>query len=167
VGSWRGSAPAFAVVEGAIVVPLAQLQQTDVAPVAPQGDRQAPAVALVLRRSTRGRCADEGLRAQHLAGGEHELVALLVVQHERERLGRRDAFDGVQHRADDVPDLECRGECLQALVQCLELPQAARDVDRQRARLGSGFVSVGAAPGHDCPRWEKSGAPKIPGRRFN
>ena len=54
--------------------------------------------------------ADDRVLAERLGGGEDELVALGVVQHQRERLGLREGLQPVEDDAQDLGELERRRE---------------------------------------------------------
>src|SRR5262249_7225875 len=61
--------------------------------------------------------------AQRLAGGEHQLVALPVVEHQRQRLGLRQALQTTEHDAENLGQFEGRGERADQLVDRAQLSQ--------------------------------------------
>jgi hypothetical protein len=73
-------------------------------------DEQVGAHEPADRRRERLLAADQRVLLQRLGRREHELVAVLVVEQEREPPRRRDALDVLEDDCGDLRDVERRGE---------------------------------------------------------
>ena len=82
---------------------------------------------------------EEAVLLERLRRGEDELVALLVEQEERDRLGAREALDAREHDPEHLGELEGRGQRMKELVDDRELSQP----------LGS--LLLGGSPRHSDP----------------
>ncbi len=116
-------ARAIGVVEGKPVPAIAQLEHAERPVTAANRDGEPVATPSGLPLLCGGGPADQRALAERLAGGEHELVALGVEEEQRERLRGGDALDRIEHRADQLAQIEGRGHGAQAGVQLLELAE--------------------------------------------
>src|SRR5437773_2489770 len=111
-------------------------------------------------RPARRRQAEERALLQRLGGREDQLVPLAVVEEERETLGRGERLDAVQHRAQDLGQLERGGEGAQRLVdggQVVELALEGLVGRRCRHLPAGGYHGAPCGRQHRAPR-----APSLP-----
>ncbi len=134
-GGDGAGAATIVVVERTAVEAPAQVDEADGLLVAPEGDGEPVAVVGGLAGAGR-RTSDERLERDDLARGEDELVALGIVQQQRQRLGRRDALDGVEHRADELAEVERGRDGAEARVEALQLVEPPGQVAVGRHQAG-------------------------------
>ena len=83
-----------------------------------------PAGDALLRRHAQ---AGDRVLPQGFGRGEHQLVAFAVVEQQRQRLGLGQHLDAIEDDAQDLRQLERRGERLDQLVDGGELAQPLRE----------------------------------------
>ena len=122
LGRDGGGAPAVVLVERAAVVAALEVDRPENALLpAHRHDEPLGAHEAAHGRRQRGLAAGEGVLLERLGGCEDELVALAVVEEEREALGGGELLDRVEDGVQDRGQLERRGERAERAVDGRQL----------------------------------------------
>ncbi len=133
LGGDRARPLAVCLVEGAAVVAVRELDRAeDALRAAHRHDEPIGAHEAAHRRGQRGLAAGEGVLLQRLGGREDDLVALAVVEEEREALRGGDVLRVLEDDAEDLRQVERGGERLERGVECGYLAELALEDGRGR-----------------------------------
>src|SRR5262249_42711108 len=113
---------AIGVLEGKAVPALAELEDAQRAVVTLDRDREAVAIGRGVADGA-GRAAHQRLLAERLARREDELLPFGIIEQQGEPLGGGDALDRLEHRPDQLAEVEGRRHGPQARVELLELAE--------------------------------------------